>query len=436
LSAAEQAQLFRQVEQIYEKCCWDYESDPTSRSNIIRVITTEVDGTKHPGHPFGLTYTNNRAVIEAFGIEALADLVEARFADLLVGPVGDYIRIFIKNEPHSREKADLGMWRLIFSTSLIDQIIDRCLFTPSLKAEQKNWSSIPAKVGFSHFKGGANALYNMFNDGSDKYLDRDMSSWDWTVTGQIFDWDREIRLRLWSSYDERVARIITNRYAYMSKSKLVFSDGSLYEQELPGIMKSGLLITLSINSRSQLLIKMAYCISQYGYYNEKEHGLISMGDDVIEKIHNLNKDHYLDWILDQGFRVKKDQCEVGPLLGRQFCSHRFISTFIGYALCPDNFSKHLYAVKRKQKKEMQFTADQLHSLCMEYGCFQDERFMAFFQALKALDINKARSLAYYFDFHFDMGIGMSSQKLFGPVSSCNGRKSEDGEDSPQEENAQ
>jgi hypothetical protein len=302
------------------------------------------------------------------------------------------------------------------------------LFTPSLLAEQKNVDSIPSKVGATWFKGGANYIYKRFNDGSDCYLDRDMSSWDWTFTGQLYEWDLKIRQRLWIGYNEEIANVMKNRYIYMSKSDVIFSDGTMYRQDLSCIMKSGLLITLSANSRSQLLIKMAYCYETFGFYDEKLHGGLYMGDDTIEKIHGIDHAHYLDWILSAGFRVKKDECEIGPLLGRQFCSHRFIQTPVGFALCPDNYNKHLYAVKRKQEKGFQYTADQLHSLCMEYGCRQDARFMAFYQALVALDPSKARSFAYYFDFHFNVGLGLEHLRMFGQESSCVGRKLEDGEE--------
>jgi len=164
----------------------------------------------------------------------------------------DPIRVFIKNEPHKKSKLSSGFLRLISNVSVLDEIIDRLLFGAQNQVEIDNWFKIPSKPGIG------------FTDEMMQLISRevfsaqatspkaciDFSSHDWTVQEFQFWFDCRCRIILAGLDEESIwARLIRNRFYCVMMGVFVLSDGSMFAQLQPGLIKSGWLCTGSSSSR-------------------------------------------------------------------------------------------------------------------------------------------------------------------------------------------
>lgn len=181
-------------------------------------------------------------------------------------------------EPHSNSKIEEGRLRLISSIALVDQVVDRVLFTTWQRTEIKNCLKIAGKTGWSPMPLGYHHLYDAFPG---QVLATDCSAFDWTFPEWLHDLTLDIRL------DQTAGHIPAFENAARSRWREVLGDhctirlpyGKVYRQTIRGIMKSGWLLTISGNSQAQELITLlAYKRARPGKPLPR---LWSMGDDVL-----------------------------------------------------------------------------------------------------------------------------------------------------------
>jgi hypothetical protein len=200
----------------------------------------------------------------------------------------------------------------------VDQLVERILFSNQNAVDIRSFAQIPSKPGFGMLDADAvDALRQNVEDmkGLDVPLvSTDMSNWDFTF--QEWEWKAEYKLRailagakMWDAW----AGMSAVRIYALSMSVFALSDGSLFAQRIPGIMKSGSYLTSSTNSR----------IRAFGAHIRRSPS-ITMGDDCVENGRVLQElvEHYAHI----GHCVKDARfCEDGKF---EFCSHVITDNYI------------------------------------------------------------------------------------------------------------
>jgi hypothetical protein len=204
-----------------------------------------------PGWPYLKVAQTNAEFVELMGLPAVTKLVRDRIKTMLeTGKViRDAVRIFIKQEPHKREKRAEGRWRLIWSVSLIDQIIDSILFDPYLEAEVMRPFSHPSFVtGFAR-KGVATRVCSFLDPTNVAAMERQLGSidykgWDISFSKAESEMYRDHVLSLCANSDEAECRAADFvKLIHLAIEGLFESDvlvgGALLKQEKAGIIAVG-----------------------------------------------------------------------------------------------------------------------------------------------------------------------------------------------------
>lgn len=235
-----------------------------------------------------------------------ADLSSSGTVDVFRKGLVDPVRVFPKNEPHSEKKLDEGRIRLICSVSLVDNIVDRCIFGLQNAHEIENWKTIPSKPGMGFTDDSVTSICSEI-DSFTSPVSTDASGWDWSVQGWEYELEAEARILLMEFCTPKIAKLIRNRMFCMSSSLFVLPSGAVYAQDTPGIMKSGLYVTSSSNSR----------IGFMDYVMIGGTKIVVQGDDTVqEKVPDYEAKY-----LELGHRVTG----VEYTSGFEFCSQRFLN---------------------------------------------------------------------------------------------------------------
>lgn len=250
----------------------------------FRAILQEVNRDSSPGFPLvNLPAHSNLVVLSDPGVsqfvcecaaERLLRLVEfgpsSSVADFKIG-LTDPIRLFVKNEPHSKKKIKEGRFRLISSVSFVDSLIERLLFGRQNKAEIENWQLCPSVPGFGFTDEAIKKLQQWVFAQDGCSYDSDMSGWDWSVQEWELRADAERRAQLMDA-SPLMRKAVFARMRCLSTGLLATTDGKVYELSCAGVMKSGSYCTSSTNS---FIRRLASAL--VGARSSR-----SMGDDCVE----------------------------------------------------------------------------------------------------------------------------------------------------------
>jgi len=292
---------------------------------VCEMLDTCVQRSSSPGYPASMLYKNNGQFIDAESL-FITDVVVSRMKalsrvhldslsseELVLGRYCDVFKMFVKNEPHKWDKVKDGRLRLIFSCSLVDQIIDRVLCMKQNCAEILSWRDCPSKPGMGStdemLDDIAKDVYGMARGRNIHSID--VSGWDWSFTKSLFAADLERRLLLCDGRGD-FRLILENRFLCLSRKVLLFSDGSMVAQSVDGIMPSGAYITSSTNSFGSNLKSR-----EAGADDSR-----AMGDDCLA-VGMINIESYSV----DGFRLKVEGESPDEF---EFCSMSFRKT--GYEL--------------------------------------------------------------------------------------------------------
>lgn len=359
-----------------------------SRSRFETMLM-DLDTSSSPGYP----YCREKPTIgDWLGHDGLMGFeprqVERLWFDVLKVINGDYdhiYRVFIKDEPHKKAKAETNRWRLIAMSSLPVQMVWRMLFYEQNKALNEMWTRIPSKHGMSFCYGTWRQFLAMCNSQGMKYS-RDISGWDVGAPGFIFDIVGGLRQRWpgvtlsWSACQE-----LAYRDAY-KESSLIFSNGIVVKQQFPGFMKSGLFNTISDNSIAMVGIHILACVRA-----KLPIGHISAtGDDVVQ---STISDSYLDELTKLGCRVKEVHNHV-EFMGINF------STGVPE---PMYFQKHLYTVG--------FKTHVLEELMNAYAGHYAESKRFPFWAKLAVELGVSVKSQRYYQFWYSSPLARDIQRL-------------------------
>lgn len=196
----------------------------------------------------------------------------------------DDIKLFIKDEPLSDKKKAQNRERLIFCLSLEDQIVDHMLFDETVLSEVASASVTNSKVGWSPIPTGFLLFYHTFS--LDDVVSVDKSAWDWTMPAYIPYCYFKQRFSHWSPLGQAIAWRRFNQVIGTS-CVLRCPDGRRLRQTGYGIMKSGWLLTIGMNSAAQVYQHYLAQIRS----GSPPRRLWSCGDDVI--MEKSTKEYYV-----------------------------------------------------------------------------------------------------------------------------------------------
>jgi len=278
-------------------------------------------------------------------LQEYADKMPSDPQELVELGLCDPVRVFVKDEPHTKVKAMEGRWRLISSVSIVDEIIERLLCHVQNETEIDSWLKCPSKPGIGLSQDAqAQALWQEVLPHLATAAEADVSGWDWSVPWWLLDLDVRARILLCgASPRSSFARILHARMWCLARSVFSTTDGQLFKQAVPGLMKSGSYLTSSTNSRMRVML--AWLIGA--------DWAIAMGDDSLEQETPGAAERYALY----GFRVKMYR-RCGQSF--EFCSHRFTD---GVAV-PLNWAKGLYRLLSATPNEglvVQFREEYRHS---------------------------------------------------------------------------
>lgn len=301
--------------------------------------------------------------------EALGwDPFHARFCESRVGMLRAFVKmriqqvdnpdpilVFIKPEPHKRTKIDEGRYRLISAVSLIDTMVDRCMFGWLQRSVLANVSRTPVLVGWSPYQGGYRLITSRFPGLA---LCSDKSSWDWTMPGWLLLALKDLLVRLPVGAPAWWLTWVEERWKALFRDAVFgFRSGERIRQPGWGIMKSGCYLTLVLNSLSQCIIHDLACarLGLEPFWTE----FFCVGDDVIQRpLPDVQA--YLRVLSDLGSKVK----EWIISREKEFCGHRMCGTYLVPAYTP----KHVFKVITAPTKDLaQLLASYQWAYAMDEG---------------------------------------------------------------------
>lgn len=299
-----------------------------------RAAVLNLKATASPGYPYMRDAKTNEEYLNMVGHDHVVSLALERIKRLLAVPmeelkqwgprryVSEFLcdprRVFGKNEVHSREKVAQGRLRLIFSVSIVDQLVERILNGALNQAAISNWEKIPPCPGMGLHDEGL-AIVQAKIRAIRRPCGTDMRGWDFSVDQWMLDDDASVR-SVSSGNSYSVQDSLWHRVSVVSGcSLLVLSDGSVVEQDVDhrGIMLSGRYITSSGNSNIRTMVKA------HAFPSETL-GVIAMGDDCVEELlPGVGAAELIAGYARLGVKVKEVEIHSAERPGVEFCSYRF-----------------------------------------------------------------------------------------------------------------
>jgi hypothetical protein len=261
------------------------------------------------------------ALEERIWLLATTDISSMGPVELVERGLCDPVRVFVKGEPHSNIKIQQQRMRLIFSVSLVDQLVERFFAHVQNKSEIAVWAHLPSMVGIGLDDEHAEFMMNSpsWFPGQTSLVESDVSGWDWTVQADELRTEAHMRCSLIKHCPHTLKNLIHSRFHCLINKILVFSDGD-YVVSPDGIMPSGCYVTSSSNSRIRAMVSLrAREMSGYDYTRTC---IKCVGDDSVES-NDMPLSQLRANIELQGHSVK--DARVATTANFELCSHRFIN---------------------------------------------------------------------------------------------------------------
>nr|UGO57171.1 MAG: hypothetical protein 2 [Riboviria sp.] len=299
-------------------------------------VVQDLEFTSSPGYPYCRQQPTIGQWLEWDGLSFSGFRLQELWADVqsfLSGDLESLYRVFVKREPVSERKRLEGRHRLIICPPLYEQVAWSMVFGTGNDVQIRHWLNCPSQQGITLCGGlwkKAVELYSAM--GYDCGMDK--TAWDWTAHIAFLQMDLELRRRL--IQDDETNKI---RWSLLAKRlyegafyhpKLILSNGSVYEQMEPGIMKSGCVNTISTNSHMQIFAHVLGCIRE----GLSIHPLpVAVGDDTLSARFNTPS---ITTMESFGMVIK------GVVDKREFVGHLFPWQLGSVGPVPVYHAKHLF----------------------------------------------------------------------------------------------
>nr|QQO81417.1 RNA-dependent RNA polymerase [Soybean thrips sobemo-like virus 8] len=277
----------------------------------------------------------------------------------------DPIRVFIKDEPHSLKKIEEGRFRLIWTLSLVDRMVDLILFYPWSQVEVRNPMEVTAKAGWAPIPAGFSRMVDEFPQSESVAVDK--SSWDWTMPAWVISAYVDVKKYQCHGWDELYDRYVWNRLVEVlgPQASVVLPDGTVWAQNSWGIMKSGWFLTLSLNSMAQEFQHVLACFR----LGIEPPPVWAMGDDILTRFKEVPPG-YEGALESTGCVVKKVE------RSREFAGYDVVgddvATIVVNPLYPD---KHRHVLRHTPDGEID---DLLTCYCCMYALSDDRWFEKYY----------------------------------------------------------
>lgn len=226
-------------------------------------------------------------------------------------------------------------------------MVDKILFTPWYEVEKRDPMNTSQKTGWSPFPGGYQRLLVTFP--KDESIAVDKAQWDWTMPGWVISAYVELKKSQMVGGSERYWKIAWNRLSCVLGPNAYFRmcNGVEWRQEDWGIMKSGFILTLSLNSAAQVF-QHALAWKRMGKRGEVPI-VWAMGDDILARMRLSEEEirEYWKALESTGCRVKKIE------RSREFCGFDFVSNEQIEPLYPDKHQFIMRSIEQDPELEQQ-----------------------------------------------------------------------------------
>lgn len=292
----------------------------------IREVLVLLNREASPGYPWMIDYPTKGNFIDS-NSDLIVDTVLARLkarietpyelmktmhpVELVKRGLCDPVRVFVKNEFHTLEKIEEGRMRLISNVTIIDEVIERLMYSIQNNDHQAAChSGQGTAVGWDiSTDEGSKRSYGSVEKHLPTAADSDVSGWDMSVKEWGFEVEAEARRRMCGAERNSVwCDMNLKQFVCTSRSVYVVTDGTMFCCTMNGLQNSGKYLTSYSNSiqRNGLAVLMGCDWS------------ISMGDDNVSTwVENAEEK-----AKEFGFRLKNYK-RVDPDIGFEFCSHLF-----------------------------------------------------------------------------------------------------------------
>jgi len=307
-----------------------------------RLVLTEVEWTSTPGLPFSKQYTLNSDLFGWNGVTVddqrtrlVYTAFRSRWNKLLLGTSSDPISLFIKPEPHKQKKRDTQAWRIIHNVSIVDNLIARVVFGSLFDAAIKGYEVVPNKAGWAPSSGGFAWLHSQL--GKQKLM-ADKSAWDFTMQGWPILAFAGLVDRLFEHLEsEDDWKVVAGNHLASMFGDCTIAIGEIRVKQLvTGVMKSGWLGTICVNSISQVALHVLACMRLSVDWRPTLP--YAMGDDTIQDA--AVPPRYLAILQAGGCIVKEfetsDRCAfAGHLFDSVSCVPAYVAKHCWMLLHPD-----------------------------------------------------------------------------------------------------
>ncbi len=343
-------------------------------SNLKRIINSSlIKADRSPGHPYqGSGLMTNGLALKHYGVDNFVEIVQKEWNE----PFD--LKCFLKGEPHKKAKIDKGMIRIITGMPLHKTVKDQALFENFRQAMVEEWQKSPVKYCFSPLvPGHIKHLASVFK--GRKVADTDKTNWDF----YCFDWVYEMATRVikglsykplgmsdaeYQDYLNDVEQSIKEKYI---NSMYRCTNGKVFSSTHNGIMKSGSLLTIDINSISQLCLDII--IKMRMGWDDKQimsDPIVVGGDDVIQSFpDDMDYDSYLREAKTLGFELPAFKVN-DSFEGVEFFSNHFYKEAGVWKFRPERFTKH---VQNLRKVKIGDLASALNSAMLNHA-WDDEKY--------------------------------------------------------------
>lgn len=272
-------------------------------------------------------------VIDRFEIMLTYDYAGKTAQELMLAGFRDAVYTFIKDEPHKREKLDTYRLRIISGVSLVDNLVERVLFTRQNKLEIKLNAHLTFKPGMGLHDAGLQSLYSWFVKCEERFqlCSTDVSAWDWSLPEWLILMERDYRKAV-TTERGAYARLVDAYYYGICRKVFQLPSGELFAQMVPGIQASGCYNTSSGNSHMRHMLASLVQL-KLGIDARVTGEGCQMGDDALERYHPDMGDVYRKF----GFTVKG--VTVMPEKQFSFCSTSWNNDWRG---SPESWQKTLF----------------------------------------------------------------------------------------------
>lgn len=348
-----------------------------TKESLMSVINSSlVKDSKSPGYPYqadGMPL--NSAVLARFGVAGFADIAMQCWGS----PYQN--RVMIKGEPTKKSKLDAGMARIIAAQPLHKMVKDQAIFRKMQETAVENWKESPLKYAFNpSTPGHIEHLVKCFKGYS--VYESDKTNWDYMFSKESFELCRDIILELpvkpigmtEEEFDQYRVDVKNAIDEVIYDGVYRCDDGRCFKSQYPGIMKSGWVLTIWVNSLAQVVVDTMIKV-RMGLTNEQissnAYRIIAGGDDVLQTFPDgFDTEEYRRVAKTFGFDlaefVKHDTID-----GAEFFSNTLYKRSGVWQYKPVRFTKHIAHMATVKKEDLAgCLASHMSNYCWDFEHFK------------------------------------------------------------------